>query len=82
MIQKDNTYIEIFGWIGVACILLGYGLSSFGVIDPHSLLYIVLNIVGSFAIIIDAIKDKNYQPVALNIVWMAIAIINLLILFT
>lgn len=76
-----NTLIEIIGWIGVALIVGAYALSSFDIISVHSVAYAAMNIAGSIGIIVDAIKDKNYQPVALNIIWLVIAAINLIQIF-
>jgi len=73
-----NIILEFFGWTGVIAILIAYGLNSFGVIDVTSMLYLVLNIYGAAGIIVDAFEDRNYQPVVLNLVWLAVAIISLL----
>lgn len=76
-----NKLIEAIGWMGVVCIIAAYALNSFDVVSAQSGVYIGLNIAGSVGIIIDAVKDRNYQPVALNIVWIVIAIVNIIILF-
>lgn len=72
-----NTAIEIVGWFGVVLIVSSYGLNSIGAVSPDSLLYILMNLFGSIAIVIDAIKDHNSQPAILNIIWAVIAFINL-----
>ena len=76
-----NTLVEIIGWIGVTLIVGAYALSSFDIISVQSVAYAAMNIGGSIGIIIDAVKDKNYQPVALNIIWLAIAVVNLVRIF-
>lgn len=76
-----NTIVETIGWAGVVLIIGAYALSSFGILEVHSTVYALMNIVGSLGIIIDAIKDKNYQPVVLNIIWMIIAAINMARIF-
>ena len=64
---------EVAGWIGVICILGGYGALSFGYVDATSLWYHGINLIGGVGIIIDAVADKNYQPAVLNVVWIAFA---------
>jgi hypothetical protein len=62
------------GWYGAAAILGAYILLSFHVLAPDSFWYQGLNATGAIAIVIDAWKDHNYQPVVLNLVWAGIAI--------
>lgn len=70
--------IETMGWIGVILIVGAYALNTFSLIETHSLVYALLNIIGSLGIAIDAWFVKNYQPVVLNGVWMFIAIVNII----
>lgn len=73
--MKKNKIIELVGWYGVVAILVAYALLSFGVITSNSLIYQILNGTGALGIVLDALKDKNYQPAVLNTVWAIIAII-------
>jgi len=66
---------EYFGWYGVIAILTAYLLVSFNVIVAKSLSYQLLNLTGSLGIIVIATSKKDTQPVVLNIIWAAIAII-------
>jgi len=74
MKKQSEKLTELFGWYGVLAILCAYGLLSFGVIDSHGIVYHLLNLTGGLGIIVDAYADRNYQPVVLNIVWIAIAV--------
>lgn len=78
MTQIRTKIIEVFGWYGVVAILSAYTLLNLGVIELRSVGYQILNLTGALAIMIDAHKDKNYQPVALNVVWFAIAAFGLI----
>lgn len=73
-----NKYIEqlteALGWYGVLAILAAYGLLSFHIVTSDSLPYHLLNLTGGVGLMIDAYADKNYQPVVLNLIWVAIAI--------
>ncbi len=75
--MKDSR-IELIGWYGACAVLAAYGLSNFGVIPTTSMLYQLLNLTGSFGIIVVSLKKKAYQPIALNIVWMFIALVAIL----
>jgi hypothetical protein len=69
-----NKITEIIGWYGVVAILAGYALINFSILKPTSVWYLILNTTGAIGIIIDAVQDKNYQPVVLNIIWFFIAL--------
>ncbi len=53
----------------------------FGVISEASPLYLSLNLVGAFAVMYLSYKKKNFQPMVLNIVWSAVALIGLVRVF-
>ena len=72
--MNKEQLTEIAGWLGVIAILIGYALISFEVVEASSAWYHGLNLVGGIGIIIDAIADKNWQPAALNVVWILIAL--------
>ena len=72
---------SILGWIGVACILAAYGGSSFGLLSAQSSLYLGLNLLGSFGIVVEAREKKDTPALFLNIVWALIAFIGLVRFF-
>jgi hypothetical protein len=67
-----KTFVAIAGWVAAALILSAYGLLSFGKIQPRSLLYQVMNIVGAAGFIINCAYNSAWPSVALNVVWMGI----------
>jgi hypothetical protein len=69
---------EVAGWIGIVLILIAYILASLGVVEATSGLYLFLNLFGAIGVAIDALADKNIQPVVLNVVWIAVAVIGLI----
>lgn len=73
-----HKIIELIGWYGVLAILIAYFLISFRFVESSSLIYQLLNFSGAIAIMIDAIVDKNYQPVFLNIIWAIVALVVIL----
>ena len=76
-----NKITETIGWYGVMAILAAYILINFSILKPTSIWYLMLNATGAIGIMIDAFQDKNYQPVVLNIIWLAIALIAITKLF-
>lgn len=70
-----KKWTEILGWYGVAAILLAYLLNSLNIINSSNLWYSILNLTGAIGIVIDAWKQKNYQPVVLNLVWGLVAVV-------
>jgi len=70
--------IELFGWYGTIAIVSAYGLSSFLIITPHSIIYQILNLTGALCLILDTFYKKDYQPAVLNIIWSVIAIIAII----
>lgn len=74
----NKKWSEILGWYGVGAILLAYLLNSLNIINSSNLWYLILNLTGAIGIAVDAWKQKNYQPVVLNLVWAAVAVIALL----
>ena len=69
---------QLIGWYGVVAIVIAFTLLNFGILGTDSLVYQLLNLTGAIGIIIEAGSKKDYQPVALNIVWLLVAIYGLL----
>lgn len=68
---------NIPGYIGIVCILLAYAGSSFGFIDVGTIFFQLLNLLGSFGIVITAYIHRDNPSVFLNIAWAVIAIVSL-----
>lgn len=69
--------IELSGWYGAAAILAAYALLSFGVLSAHGYAYQLLNLTGAAGIVAVSLAKRAYQPAALNIVWVIIAVVAL-----
>jgi len=70
--------IEVYGWYGMAAIVLAYALASFSVIEATGLAFQVLNGTGALGIVFVSFYKKAYQPGVLNILWTLIAIVAIL----
>jgi hypothetical protein len=69
-----KTFVEICGWAAAALILGSYSLLSFGKIQARSPLYQWMNIAGAAGFIVNCTWNGAWPSVALNIVWLGIAI--------
>jgi len=72
-----NLSIDIFGWIGAVLVVIAYALSSFSMLQPSSIIYQLMNLVGATGILIVSVKNRNYQTVLTNAVWLTIALIGI-----
>ena len=73
--MKFSAKHEISGWFGISFILMAYAFNAFGVLSPTTITYAAFNIIGSTGIIYASAHKKDYQPVVLNFIWIAIAVI-------
>ena len=69
-----QTFVSIAGWLAALLILGAYSLLSFGKILPSSWVYQLMNIVGAAGFIINCAYNNAWPSVALNVVWMGIAV--------
>lgn len=65
---------QVIGWIGMILILAAYFLISFDILTVHNIWYQLMNIVGSFGLVLVAFSRRDWQPMVLNIFWILIAI--------
>jgi hypothetical protein len=65
---------SILGWIGGILVILAYFLLATKKLKSHSITYNVLNLVGALAFIISAFAVKFWPSVAINVIWVGIAV--------
>ncbi|HRE39966.1 MAG TPA: hypothetical protein PLG90_01440 [Ignavibacteria bacterium] len=70
----ENPVIDILGWIGSLAVLSAYALSHYNKISNKSLMYFLLNAVGSLFLIINTYYYFAYPSTFLNVVWMLIGV--------
>ena len=73
-----HLHLEIIGWLGVVLVVSAYALVSLSVLQPSSITYQSMNIVGSIGILIISVKKRVYQSVLTNIFWIFIALIGII----
>jgi hypothetical protein len=62
---------------GAVLILAGFTLGQLRVLDQHSLVYLVLNLVGSFVLAVIALVDERWGFLLLEGVWSIVSAISL-----
>ena len=58
-------------------ILAGFTLGQLRLLDKHSLVYLVLNLVGSFVLAVIALADERWGFLLLEGVWAIVSAISL-----
>jgi hypothetical protein len=69
-----KIFVEVAGWAAALLILGSYSLLSFGRIQARAPLYQWMNIAGALGFIVNCTWNGAWPSVALNVVWMAIAV--------
>jgi hypothetical protein len=75
---NKKLLIDIFGWYGIIAILVAYSLVTLKIVLSHNMIYLILNLTGAAGILLHSYIKKDYQPVVLNLIWIAIALIGLI----
>jgi hypothetical protein len=68
---------DILGWLGMAIVVIAFGLNSMKRLSADSLAYILMNGGGSAFLIINCYHNHSMPPMVLNIIWLIIALISL-----
>ena len=63
--------------VGAVLILAGFTLAQLRLLDQHSLVYLVLNLVGSFVLAVIALVDERWGFLLLEGVWSIVSAISL-----
>ena len=76
--MTEKIIIDIIGWSGSLCVVLAYALLSIHKLNARSKLYQLLNIIGSFCLIINTLFYTSYPSTFINVVWLVIGIFALI----
>jgi hypothetical protein len=63
--------------VGAVLILAGFTLAQLRLLDQHSLVYLALNLVGSFVLAVIALVDERWGFLLLEGVWAIVSAISL-----
>ena len=72
--MSTSLLVEILGWIGVIALLVAYALVSTKRLEGDSALFQMLNLIGSFTLMINGFYNGANPSGVLNIVWGSIAV--------
>lgn len=64
--------------VGALLILSVYTASQFGTLDPHSRVYLVLNLAGSTVLAVLAWEERQWGFLLLEFVWAAVSLWGLI----
>ena len=74
---KTMIFVDVIGWIGTFLVLLAYFLVTTKKISPSSTEYQLLNLFGAAGIMGNSAVNHALPSVAINIVWIFIALYGL-----
>jgi hypothetical protein len=60
--------------VGALLILSAFAAAQFGVMDPHSRIYLVLNVAGSVVLAVLAWNERQWGFLLLEAVWAAVSL--------
>jgi len=73
----ENFYhpLNLLGWVGALLILIAFFLSNYkNIINVKT---IIINLLGGVALLLASLHKEAYFNVALNLVWVCIALLSL-----
>jgi hypothetical protein len=73
----ENFYhpLNLLGWFGAILILIAFFLSNYkNIINVKT---IIINLLGGVALLLASLHKEAYFNVALNLVWVCIAVLSL-----
>lgn len=69
---------DVLGWVGAALLLGAYALVSTRRVEGDSVVYQLLNLLGSAFLIVNSAYYGAYPSVGVNVVWIGIALFAIL----
>ena len=77
--MSEKLLVDILGWIGAVALLGAYGLVSMKKWPGDSLRYQSLNVLGAILLIINSAYYGAIPSVAVNMIWVSIALVSMLV---
>jgi hypothetical protein len=72
-----HAVVVVLELAGAVLILAGFTLGQLGLLDQHSLGYLVLNLVGSAVLAVIALVDERWGFLLLEGVWAIVSAVSL-----
>ncbi len=68
---------SVLGWLGMSLVILAYCLLIIKKLKSTSVIYNLLNLFGGVGLIASAFTTKSWPAMALNIVWVGLAVFSI-----
>ena len=76
--MQKITYKNLIGWFSAFLIVVAYALLSYNITSADSIAYNTLNLVGGTGLAYRVWLDRNYSNFALEIIFILIAVKQLI----
>lgn len=75
-----EIFVDIIGWVGACCLLLGYWFISIGALQNSHVTYQGLNLLGCVFMTVNAGYYQALPSAALNVIWGSVALTCLILI--
>jgi hypothetical protein len=72
-----NLIIQIVGWLGALLLLSAFYINVYLNVSATSNKYLILNFTGSLLLTVNALDNKAYPFVLVNVTWMVFSFYKL-----
>ena len=69
-----EIFVEVFGWIGAALLLLAFYINSRNIYPATSVVSLTINVVGAIGLLTNGLYHGALPSVGLNGVWILVGI--------
>ena len=73
-----HNITDLIGWLGAIILLVGFWINIFKKISNNSLIYLIINFIGSLLLIINAYINDAYPFILVNTFWMIFSLYKIL----
>jgi hypothetical protein len=74
----SNAVVIALEVAGAVCILAGFTFGQMGLLNQHSVIYLILNLVGSSVLAVIALIDQRWGFLLLEGVWSIVSAVSLI----
>jgi len=68
-----NLFVDAFGWLSSAAVVIAYALISMNKLDSKSKIYQWLNLFGSVGLALNTAYYRAFPSTVVNVAWFVIA---------
>jgi len=75
--MNNHLWFDAIGWLGAAALLVAYAMVSSKKLEGNSMVYQLLNVVGSLLLAANTIFYRAYPSSFVNLIWIGIAVFSI-----